>query len=109
MAFIHKKKVIYLPSFSPGTQDNAGLGEHCLACASGWWNWNVPVARCLFPSVEWKWRVGHKQGSVKLRSCGKVNAVEDGGGQQNSAKTITSPCLLSIALNQWNTGNLKNC
>lgn len=43
MAFIHKKKVIYFSSLSPGPQDNAWAGELCLllAYASGWWSWSV--------------------------------------------------------------------
>lgn len=71
---------------------------------------------CLCPEfhsmlAEWKWHVGDLQGLVKLR-CRKINAVKDGVGQQNSAKPITSHCLLSIVLNQWNiphlTGNTRN-
>lgn len=111
MALIPKMKGIYLLSFSPGAQGNAWVGELCLvlACASDWWNWSVCVSRRLFPVVECKWHVGDKQGLVKLRTCGKVNAVKGGGKQPNSAKTITSHCLLSIFLNQRNIGNLNNC
>lgn len=111
MALVPKTKGIYLPSFSPGAQENPWVGELCLvlACASGWWNWSVCVSRCLFPVVECKWHVGDKQGLVKLRTCGKVNAVKGGGEQQNWAKTITSHCLLSIVLNQRNICNLNNC
>lgn len=104
------KKVIYLPSSSPETWDNALVGELglVLACTPGWWNRRVSVSRCLFPVAEWEWHRGNKKGLVKPRACGKVNADRDGGGQQNSVKTITSHSLLKIVLNQWNVGKLNN-
>lgn len=40
--------------------------------------------------AEWERCGGNKKGLVKLRACGTVKAVRDGGGQQNSIKTITS-------------------
>lgn len=100
MAFIHKKKVIYLSSLSSGPQDNAWAGELCLLLAytSGWWSWSVSASSCLCPLPEWRWHAGDKQGLVKLRSCGKVKPLKDGGGQQNSAKTVTSCYQLSIVL-----------
>lgn len=60
---------------------------------------------CLCPDVYFLWLNGNdmegtKKGLVKLRTCGKVKAVRDGGGQQNSVKAITSHCLLKIVLNQ---------
>lgn len=98
--------MIYLPSSSPETWDNVLVGELglVLACTPGWWNRRVSVSWCLFPVVEWEWHGGNKKGLVQLKACGTVNAVRDGGGQQNSVKPIISLSLLKIVLNQWNIG-----
>lgn len=98
--------MIYLPSSSPETWDNVLVGELglVLACTPGWWNRRVSVSWCLFPVVEWEWHGGNKKGLVQLKACGTLNAVRDGGGQQNSVKIIISLSLLKILLNQWNIG-----
>lgn len=101
--------MIYSPSSSPETWDNVLVGEPgpVLACSPGWWNRKVSVSRCLFPVVQWEWHRGNKKCLVKLRVCGRVNAVRDGGGR-TAEKTNTPQSLLKIVLDQWNIGKRNN-